>query len=327
MNGLDVLAQVRANVSSLLLFHELQNSSTNGVDDTLVRRKCYWKLSSVAKLLAVVDESAREIEKHPLHSNFENAKDSALSFDLSKQGVGTIEDLLEEGRSRDTQLRAPSQHAPLQRLLSNAHGARNDLNDEVLASPNSRVLTAGGVDKLSYRGFHAVKQFLQDARRVESSYSVCLGNYGKSMRHNVGYISEDNPFRGWVRDVMIRMTGKERGYADVHYINPECTKRLRSRNDLLQYFDRHGLPLEAMSLFDFRRPYCVCFSSEDSRSHYLACNYGLAGCGGWVHPHCVGLGFRSQEELERLPPVICPLCAAYLEGTGEIEKYVGDSVM
>ena len=33
-------------------------------------------------------------------------------------------------------------------------------------------------------------------------------------------------------------------------------------------------------------------------------------------------GRRSEQELALMPKVICPYCAAYLKGTGELESFV-----
>ena len=58
---------------------------------------------------------------------------------------------------------------------------------------------------------------------------------------------------------------------------------------------------------------------------YIECSFGHAGCNRWIHPECVGLGARSEQELTLLPRVICPFCAHYLEGVGQLDAILESS--
>jgi hypothetical protein len=104
----------------------------------------------------------------------------------------------------------------------------------------------------------------------------------------------------------------------------EQGRRLKSRQALAEYLARSNLLAALLTRFDFHKVYCVCHTTEDNSRPYLECSYGFAGCNQWVHPECVGLGRRSNEECSLLPRVVCPFCSHYLRGAGELANIVGE---
>ena len=132
---------------------------------------------------------------------------------------------------------------------------------------------------------------------------------------NPSYTYEDNPLPGWSKNICVRMGGKLQGSLEITYCPPERTRRLRNKIELVAYLNRYNLSTYLANRFDFKSVFCVCHTPEDSGS-YLECSFGRAGCNGWLHSHCVGLGKRKEGELRDMATVICPLCTQYLESIG-----------
>jgi hypothetical protein len=63
----------------------------------------------------------------------------------------------------------------------------------------------------------------------------------------------------------------------------------------------------------------------DHENTFIECSYGKAGCNTWVHPQCVGLGYKTKEEIQQMKKIICPFCVAYLEGSGQLDIYTQQS--
>ncbi len=191
--------------------------------------------------------------------------------------------------------------------------------------------SAPASDRLIMEGFSKVKDLLQNytintTSRRKKPY-MCLGDLGivegwTSILTNAAYCYDNTPAQGWRREVAIRMSGKSKGSTDIHYVTPDKRRRFRSRQELHAYMSRTGMSMSFLNAFDFRSVFCVCHEPEDSSRSYLECSYGLGGCNRWLHPECLGLGSRSEQELALMPKVICPYCAAYLKGTGEFEAFV-----
>jgi len=140
---------------------------------------------------------------------------------------------------------------------------------------------------------------------------------------NAAYCFDNTPAEGWRREVAIRMSGKSKGSTDIHYVTPDKRKRFRSRQELSLYLARtNSNSMSFLNSFEFRAAFCLCHEPEDNSRSYVECSYGLAGCNRWLHAECLGLGSRSEQELALMPKVICPYCAAYLKGTGELESFV-----
>ena len=59
------------------------------------------------------------------------------------------------------------------------------------------------------------------------------------------------------------------------------------------------------------------YAIDKDRGQYVECCIGLAGCNGWMHSRCVGLGHLTEAEICLLDDVVCPLCVWYLQGTGD----------
>lgn len=149
----------------------------------------------------------------------------------------------------------------------------------------------------------------------------------------VMFCFDEEPMPGWCRLLYLRLSGKTKGRVDIHYRSPESNHRIRSRGDLMSY----GLHSKYLSSgesfpfdsFSFSVPFCVCQQSEsrDSPLAYIECSHGKCGCNGWVHPVCVGLGNCSEEEMHRLPRIVCPFCTAYLEATDSLEQFTSQGIL
>jgi len=175
-------------------------------------------------------------------------------------------------------------------------------------------------DKLSERGFNKLRRNL---KRSNSSMYLTVGDAGRGGGFSHAAFCYDGPMPGWTREVSVRVAGKSRGELDVHFVS-EQGKRLKSRQALAEYLARSNLLAALLTRFDFHKVYCVCHTTEDNSRPYLECSYGFAGCNQWVHPECVGLGRRSNEECSLLPRVVCPFCSHYLRGAGELADIVGE---
>lgn len=103
------------------------------------------------------------------------------------------------------------------------------------------------------------------------------------------------------------------------FLQTKKNKKLHFKNDVLQYAVSRGLAESFVEWFEFRKIYCVCHQVEDPTYDYIECSYGKAGCNGWVHPYCVGLGKLSTQQIQYHPPVICPYCVEHLEGAGQLD--------
>jgi hypothetical protein len=176
-------------------------------------------------------------------------------------------------------------------------------------------------------GFAEVKKLLERTGKTPQQPYMSLGDLGiaegwTTIITNAAYCYDNTPAPGWRREVAVRMSGKSKGNTDIHYVTPDKSRRFRSRQELQTYLLRiNNTSMAFLNSFDFRTAFCVCHDIEDNSRSYLECSYGLAGCNRWLHPECVGLGTRSEQELELMPKVICPYCAAYLKGTGELESF------
>lgn len=149
----------------------------------------------------------------------------------------------------------------------------------------------------------------------------------------VMFCFDEEPMPGWCRLLYLRLSGKTKGRVDIHYRSPESSHRIRSRGDLMSYglhskylTSGESFPLDS---FSFSVPFCVCQQPElrDSPLAYIECSYGKCGCNGWVHPVCVGLGNCSEEEMHRLPRIVCPFCTAYLEATDSLQQFTSQGIL
>ena len=132
---------------------------------------------------------------------------------------------------------------------------------------------------------------------------------------NPSYTYDDVPMIGWRKNVSVRMGGKSQGTLEVSYTPPDGKRRLKNKIELNEYLMRNNMSTFLATRFDFRGVYCVCHEPEDGGS-YLECSFGRAGCHGWLHPQCVGLGRLGEHELRRMATVVCPLCTVYLDSIG-----------
>mmetsp|Transcript_41187 Transcript_41187/g.67569 ORF Transcript_41187/g.67569 Transcript_41187/m.67569 type:complete len:279 (+) Transcript_41187:104-940(+) len=106
---------------------------------------------------------------------------------------------------------------------------------------------------------------------------------------NQRHLSRNNPLPGWTKELSWRSQGAQAGKADVYYLPPKG-KKLRSRPDLVRYFELHyGLlppPKELMNVFDFKSSLCIC-KAKIWEADMVRCSLGAGGCNGLVHFKCV----------------------------------------
>lgn len=185
--------------------------------------------------------------------------------------------------------------------------------------------------KLQLNGFLAINKLI----KYNYPGDMCLSINGspdksdwgsESMVCNPCFHWDDNPLAGWSREVVVRSSGKTMGDTDVVYIPPERSRRLRNRLEVSQYLQRKGLSAGLVTRFDYRPVFCVCLQptgeeGTSNMSNYIECSLGVAGCRGWIHPECVGLGSLADDDIAVLDKLICPFCTTYLEATDMIAEY------
>jgi hypothetical protein len=180
------------------------------------------------------------------------------------------------------------------------------------------VMNHQSIKRLKMRGFYAIKELI--ARNKSVLHNVELRDPENRKTTNAAYCYDDTPIEGWRKEISVRMSGKSQGSLDIHYIAKSTKRRFRSQNEIARYLSQNNLPLIDINRFEFRSVFCVCHSTEDPSRSFLECSFGRTGCNRWMHPECVGLGFRTEHELKLLPRVACPFCSAYLTDTGELSK-------
>lgn len=181
------------------------------------------------------------------------------------------------------------------------------------------VMNHPSIKRLKMRGFYAIKELI--ARNKSVLQNVELRDPENRKTTNAAYCYDDTPIEGWRKEISVRMSGKSQGSLDIHYIAKSTKRRFRSQNEIARYLSQNNLPLiDDINRFEFRSVFCVCHSTEDPSRSFLECSFGRTGCNRWMHPECVGLGFRTEHELKLLPRVTCPFCSAYLTDTGELSK-------
>ena len=321
------IRDAREIVSGLL--EEVEGSST--VPDapytfsSIKSRKWYWNCSKTSRILAdlssydLPETTEEDLEKI-------RAMDSQTHQDPNQRWTEACRD--------PNSLRAverPYRPVPTPVVNSTSYSSPPI---RTKSTSTARLVNTNNVsdnDKLKMEGFAAVKAVVGQHNptsrlRSEIPY-ISLGDLGMAegwtnILTNAAYCYDNTPVEGWRREVSIRRSGKTKGGIDIHYVTPDKKRRFRSRQELQSYLNRISASVDFINKFDFRSVFCVCQQCEDHNRSYLECSYGFAGCNHWIHPECVGLGVRTEEELALMPRVICPYCAAYLEGTGEAAAIV-----
>lgn len=129
---------------------------------------------------------------------------------------------------------------------------------------------------------------------------------------------EDVPFPGWTREITVRMQGPRKGDCMISYAPPQGLRRVKNKHDLFHNYkgtDRTYIQGQAAK-FDFRQVYCVCHVTErGGTGTFIECSFGKAGCNGWMHEECVGLGV-TDPPAQPHESLVCPLCSHYLDGVG-----------
>lgn len=221
----------------------------------------------------------------------------------------------------------PNEEANLQSLARLQEFNRNDLR--VYHSKSTIV-----------KGMEGLRAFLEKSRRDNRYLPKLVLKFkhkGENMTDydelpTVMFCFDGDPMPGWHRLLYLRLSGKTKGRVDIHYRSPENSHRIRSRSDLIPYSLQSNLTVGSsfpIDRFSFSVPFCVCQQPEaaDSPLAYIECSHGKCGCNGWVHPVCVGLGNCSEEEMQRLPRIICPFCTAYLEATDSLQQFTSKGIL
>lgn len=187
---------------------------------------------------------------------------------------------------------------------------------------NSRVYY---YDSLSLEGFQALKKYLSLVTRDVGGYlivpdlddrttEVKTNERKKGFKYTVPcFTYTDKPMVGWCKEISVALHGKSKGRTKVRYRSPIEGKSISSKVELQNYLSSSGRSIDLMTYFDFRENFCVCHVPEDKREPFIKCSYGLAGCNGWVHTYCIGLGRLTPRQIDDHLDVVCPYCTVYLE--------------
>jgi hypothetical protein len=137
----------------------------------------------------------------------------------------------------------------------------------------------------------------------------------------IKFVWDNRPVVGWRQQIRLKLVGKSRGKLEVGYSSMTTNKGKKYRNiDELSTVLRESGQFHLKDKFEFQAVYCVCQTPEEPTRPFLECAYGQCGCNAWVHPECVGLGTRSEEELQKMSTIICPFCSFFLEGSSQLVK-------
>jgi hypothetical protein len=320
-DDIDLFLQKCEHKSSNPLF-SLQNDEAIRIE--LESRKAFWNCIQTSKLLSKVSTDV----------NF--CGNQQLNELNSSKDLQQLVQLIELRSSLTNLAEVPPLLAPVVNKPLYLKSTTN-ISSSSKSSHKQELLYVD--DRLSMAGFASIKEKLEKLKQACSNTSCdCymeLGEAGiregwSSVVTNPAYCYENNPAPGWRREVTVRMSGKTRGKLNVHYVTPDKLRRFRNRQDLHAYLQRtHSASLgpNFIDRFDFQTAFCLCHGNEDHTRSFLECSFGLAGCNQWLHPECVGLGTRSEQELALLPKVVCCYCAAYLDGLGQLEEYQKSGAM
>jgi hypothetical protein len=200
----------------------------------------------------------------------------------------------------------------------------------------SSILTTSNIDpQVEYRGYIALREFLkkQTIRPVpqltlrfktssnsSSSSSSQQQQSQEKILTGVSFLYENDPYPGWTKEILLKLTGKNKGNLIISYFNHyDTTRKFTNHEEIRSFFiqESNKLPFlkdQGIEKFDFSSVFCICQKKEDPFRNYVECSYGKCGCNTWIHPECVGLGSRSEKELKDFHKVICPFCSIYLMG-------------
>jgi hypothetical protein len=213
-------------------------------------------------------------------------------------------------------------------LNSSSSSSRND---------GLSILSNSNIDpQVEYRGYIALREFLkkQTIRPVpqltlrfktssssnSSSSSSVQQQSQEKILTGVSFLYENDPYPGWTKEILLKLSGKSKGNLFIGYLNHYDTSRKFSNIEEIRLFfvqESSKLPIlkdQLIEKFDFSSVFCICQKKEDPFRNYVECSYGKCGCNTWIHPECVGLGSRSEKELKDFHKVICPFCSIYLMG-------------
>ncbi len=134
-------------------------------------------------------------------------------------------------------------------------------------------------------------------------------------RKRAAFIRDNFPLFGWQQHIIVTLSaGKRPG---IYYTYGK--KTFKTRMDLAHTLQEMN-QLHLLDKFNFDDVYCVCQKPEDPTRPFMECAYGHCGCNAWVHPECVGLGTRSEEELKVMTSIVCPYCSFFLEGSSKLSS-------
>lgn len=138
-----------------------------------------------------------------------------------------------------------------------------------------------------------------------------------SRKKYLHYILHDSPAPGWAKQIIVRsdIAVKSVGHTSIRYIPPDGGRIIRSKVDALSYLAQNkNVSKSVVDELDFRSASCVCHCPEDN-TEYIHCACGLGGCNHWFHAQCAGMTSDDVKEFKK-SALVCPLCTAYLEATG-----------
>jgi hypothetical protein len=273
-----LLQQVDQHVHTILEgieSHSLPQSRNNGDSESVKRRKIFWGVQKISKIIdGVLRDSLGVIVEQSSHSGpGENANDDATPSEFCY--------FMEKSISSDK--------------------------------------------TLSVAGVLAIKDLVANSNLYKCSVQASLLEVANDQwpagAHNPVFCYEDNPFPCWRKEISLRLSGKSMGATTVYFIPPVGGRRIRTKDELNSYLLKNNLSLSLASRFEFNSSYCVCQTRENKSCTYIECSFGKGGCNGWLHSRCVGMGECDAATLDKMPSVICPFCAAYLKGSGQLQLY------
>jgi hypothetical protein len=306
-----------------------------------LRRKSYWKLIKAKRQLGNFCSRLQGKESNGRHTEHVAAvgprkllpqspeANFAVWLSASKNRWDTMRARNREGLvglSLNAEASFPNADSPW--ISKSPHAAKvethhNKANEVVPQKHRLSLAELIYTDRMDMKGFAAVASALSYLH--PNDVSLTLQGYENvdqwsnvSVTANPSFSYFDNPMPGWRKDILIRMGGKSQGSLDVVFCPPEGGRRLRTKMELQAYVARFSLSASMVHRFDYRTVYCVCHQPE-SKESYIECSFGRAGCNGWLHSQCVGLGKLGEMDLRAMETVVCPLCATYLRAIGADE--------
>lgn len=260
-----------------------------------------------------------------LESQDEFDKKTSQSLNLNNSLSKTSTNISEIENSETNRFETQSQMIE----ISNIPGVENEEleqeDDKLSNSDNSKTpcppkMVSLELDPLKSLRLDGIQNIQSNLVKINNGHikpqiSIRIKAYD-NQPSGVSYIYTNNPLPGWKKEIIIRVSGKTRGRAEVQYIHEN--RKLRNKTDLMTFVEKNPGFLSQIKLFEFKSTNCIChsFVSDGSRKR-LKCQFGYCGCESFFHPECVGMGLKTNSQFNQLlkDSFICPFCTFYLEGT------------